>query len=123
MDKKVLICDDELYIQEAVKYVVQRAGFVSLLARDGEEALALAYKESPDLMLLDIMMPKKSGFEVCELLKHNVFTKDIYIIMLTARGYENDNEKSMQCGADEFITKPFSPRKLQQKLCDILGKL
>lgn len=121
MVKKVLICDDELYILEAVKFVVHRAGFVPLLARDGEEALALAQKESPDMIILDIMMPKLDGFEVCKLLKSNPMTKNIYIIMLTARWYEPDILKCKQSGVDEFITKPFSPRKLQQKLCEILG--
>ena len=87
MEKKVLICDDELYIQEAVKYVVNRAGFLSLLARDGEEALIVARNENPDLIFLDIMMPKRNGFEVCKALRNDPKTSDIYIIMLTARGY------------------------------------
>jgi DNA-binding response OmpR family regulator len=120
MNKKVLICDDELYIQEAVQYVVRQAGYTPLLAQDGEESLAVAQKESPDLIILDIMMPKRNGFEVCELLKNDSKTKNIYIIMLTARGYDTDSLKSEKCGADELITKPFSPRKLQRRLKEVL---
>jgi len=120
-NKKVLICDDEIYILEAVQYVVNKAGYKSLLARDGEEALTLVRREKPDMMILDLMMPKRDGFSVCKLLKEDKNTKDIYIMILTARGYETDEINGMQCGADEFITKPFSPRKLQQRLYEILG--
>jgi len=120
MAQKVLICDDELYILEAVRYVVRQAGFVPLLAQNGDECLTLAQKEKPALLILDIMMPQKNGFEICELLKNNSKTKNIYIIILTARGYESDSLKSMQSGADEFITKPFSPRKLRHRLNEIL---
>jgi DNA-binding response OmpR family regulator len=119
--KKVLICDDELYILEAVQYVVRKAGFIPLLAQNGEEALVLAQREIPDLMILDIMMPKRNGFEVCNLLRNNPKTKGIYIVMLTARGSEADNLKSRENGANEFITKPFSPNKLRQRLYSILG--
>ncbi len=80
MSKKVLVCDDEVYIQEAVQYVVRQAGFAPLIANDGEEALAIAQREVPDLIILDIMMPKKNGVEVCKLLKENAKTKDIFII-------------------------------------------
>jgi DNA-binding response OmpR family regulator len=121
MAKKVLICDDELYILEAVQLVVRRGGFTPLIAMNGEDALAIAQKEEPDLMILDISMPLRNGFEVCNLLKSNPKTKSIYIIMLTARGYEADSSKGLQSGANEFITKPFSPRKLQQRLYEILG--
>ena len=119
--KKVLICDDELYILEAVQCVVRRAGFEPLLAQDGDEALAVTQKEKPAMIILDIMMPKKDGFEVCRLLKGSSDTKNIYIIILTARGYDTDYSMSIQCGANEFFTKPFSPRKLQQRLCEILN--
>jgi DNA-binding response OmpR family regulator len=121
MAKKVLICDDELYILEAVQYVVRRAGYVPLLAQNGEEALTLAQEEHPDMIILDIMLPKMDGYKVCSLLKSKPNTKDIYIMILTARGYESDNEKSIQNGADEFLTKPFSPHKLQQRLNRILN--
>ncbi len=120
-NKKVLICDDEVYILEAVQYVVHKAGYKSLLAQDGEEALTLVQREKPDMMILDLMMPKRDGFSVCRLLKGDKRTKDIYVMILTARGYETDEITGIQCGADEFVTKPFSPRKLQQRLNEILG--
>jgi two-component system alkaline phosphatase synthesis response regulator PhoP len=120
MNKKVLICDDEVYILEAVQYVVHRAGFASVLAQNGEEALALARKESPDLIIIDVSMPKQDGYEVCKLLKSNSKTRNIYVIVLTG-GYYNDDSKSMESGVDEFITKPFSPNKLQERLYEILG--
>lgn len=120
-NKKVLICDDELYIQEAVQHVVRRAGYDPLLAQDGDESITIAQKEIPDLIILDIMMPKRDGFEVCKQLRRNPKTKNIHIIMLTARGYDSDNSMCEKCGANEIITKPFSPRKLQQRLSEILG--
>ena len=119
--KKVLICDDELYILEAVKHVVCQLGFVPLLAENGEDALTLAQEEKPALIILDIMMSKQDGFEVCKLLKSDSKTRNIYIIILTARAYEADSLRSRQNGAYEFITKPFRPRKLQQRLYEILG--
>ena len=121
MAKKVLVCDDELYILEAVQYVVRRSGFEPLLAQNGEEALTITRKEKPDMIILDIIMPKMNGFDVCRQLKSDPVTRKIYIAMLTARGYESDSLTSQQCGADEFITKPFSPQKLQQRLYEILG--
>ncbi len=120
MLKKVLICDDEMYILEAVQYVVNRAGFTPLVAHDGEEALNIALSEEPDLIIMDIMMPGRNGFDVCKLLKNNPKTKNIYVIVLTAR-YESDSSRSIQSGADELITKPFSPRKLQRRLIEVLG--
>ena len=120
MPKKVLSCDDEPYILEAVSHVVQQEGYAALTARDGEEALNLARSEMPDLMLLDIMMPKKQGFEVCRELKSDAATRGIYIIMLTAMGQERDMERGYECGADEYMTKPFSPRALRKRLHELL---
>ncbi len=121
MSKKVLIADDELYILESVSYVVEQAGYEVITAEDGEAALRLAKKERPSLMFLDIMMPKITGFEVCEALKSNPETRDIHIVMLTARGQERDERMGMEAGADEYITKPFSPRELRKRLDEIMG--
>ncbi len=121
MSKKVLIADDELYILESVSYVVKQAGYEVITAEDGEAAIKLARQEKPALIFLDIMMPKITGFEVCEQLKNNSDTKDIHIIMLTARGQERDERMGMEAGADEYITKPFSPRELRKRLDEILG--
>ena len=120
MAKKVLVCDDEPYILESVSYVVQQEGYVALAAENGEEALRLARTEMPDVMILDIWMPGKDGNTVCRELKSNPTTRRVYIIMLTAKGQERDMEESLQCGADEYMTKPFSPRSLRKKLHELL---
>jgi DNA-binding response OmpR family regulator len=121
MPKQVLVCDDEPYIVESVSYVARKAGFTALTAEDGETALAIAQSRHPDLVFLDIMMPGLSGDEVCRRLKSEPKTKDIYVVILTARGQEEDERRAMSMGADEFMTKPFSPRKLKEKLLHVLG--
>jgi two-component system, OmpR family, alkaline phosphatase synthesis response regulator PhoP len=120
LPKKVLICDDEPYIRESVSYVAREEGFEVLTAEDGQEALETARRERPDLVFLDLMMPRKNGFQVCEALKEDDATREIYVIILTARGQEVDRERGVKVGADEYLTKPFSPRKLRQKMHDIL---
>lgn len=121
MAKKVLVCDDEPYIVESVSYVVRKAGYEAIVAEDGEESLEKARSEHPDLIFLDIMMPRLSGYEVCRRLKQDPATRGIYIIMLTARGQQEDEQKALELGADEFMTKPFSPRKMRAKLEEVLG--
>jgi DNA-binding response OmpR family regulator len=122
MTKKVLVCDDEPYIVESVSYVVRKAGYEVVMAEDGMEALSMARQERPDLIFLDIMMPRLSGQEVCRQLKQDPDTKGAYIVMLTARGQEEDERRAMEMGADEFMTKPFSPRKMRAKLQEVLGE-
>jgi len=121
MAKKVLVCDDEPYIVESVSYVVRKAGYEVITAEDGMDALDAGKRERPDLVFLDIMMPRMSGYEVCRRLKEDPATRGAYIVMLTARGQEEDERKALEMGADEFMTKPFSPRKLRDKLIQILG--
>ena len=122
MAKKVLVCDDEPYIVESVSYVVRKAGYEVVIAEDGLEALNAVKREKPDLVFLDIMMPKISGYEVCRQLKEDPATKSAYVVMLTARGQEEDERRALEMGADEFMTKPFSPRKMRAKLDEILGQ-
>lgn len=119
--KKVLICDDEPLILESVEYVVQKLGYECLKAVNGEEALHMAQSERPDLLVLDVRMPKKNGFEVCRQLKQDQATQGIYIIMLTAFGQKQDEQTAEAAGADEFMTKPFSPRWLGIRLNSVLG--
>ena len=121
MSKRVLICDDEPYIVESVSYVVRKAGFDVVTAEDGEEALAAAHREKPDLVFLDIMMPGLAGDEVCRRLKADPSTRDTHVVILTARGQEEDERRAMEMGADEFMTKPFSPRKLRARILELLG--
>lgn len=121
MPKTVLICDDEAYILESVSYVVRKEGFTVITAENGEQALALAREHKPDLMFLDVEMPKKTGYEVSATLKAEPDTQQIYIIMLTARGQVADEKKGYDAHVNEYITKPFSPRKLVKRLHEILG--
>jgi len=121
MPKQVLVCDDEPYIVESVSYVARKAGFHVLTAEDGDTALAVARAEKPELVFLDIMMPGLSGDEVCRRLKADPATKQMYVVILTARGQEEDERRAMAMGANEFMTKPFSPRKLKEKMLHVLG--
>ena len=118
--KRVLVCDDELYILESVAHVVRQEGYTVLTASDGEEALRLARAELPALMLLDIVMPKRNGFEVCEELKSDPATRGIYVILLTAMGQERYMDEGYHSGADEYMTKPFSPRNVRKRLHELL---
>ena len=120
--KKILICDDEPHILESVAYVARKEGFTVLSAENGEDALKLARAERPGLVLLDLNMPIKSGYQVCEEIKTDPEMKSTYVIMLTAKGQESDRARGVAAGADEYITKPFSPRKLRKRLVEILGE-
>ncbi len=122
MAKKVLICDDEPYIRESVSYVARGEGYDVLTAEDGEEALRLAREERPDLIFLDLMMPRLNGFQVCQALKKDAATRNIHVIILTARGQEIDRETGKEVGAAEYLTKPFSPRKLRQRMHEVLDR-
>ena len=119
--KKILICDDEPHILESVAYVARKEGYFVLTAQDGETALKIAREERPGLVLLDLNMPIKSGYQVCEEIKSDPQTRGTYVIMLTAKGQDSDRARGVAAGADEYITKPFSPRKLRLRLTEILG--
>ncbi len=114
MAKKILIADDQYTIRELIDLSLGD-DYEYLKAEDGEQAIKLA-KEMPDLIILDIMMPKVDGFEVCRKIKHNPVTSDIPVIILTAKHGEEDLKKAIECGADEYITKPFEPEILIQSV-------
>ena len=117
MDKKrILIVDDEKDIVESVQFKLEFEGFECLVAYDGEEALLKARRENPDLILLDIMLPKMNGYQVCRFLKSEEQHKHIPIIMLTAKAQESDKFWGMETGADDYVTKPFELEKLIQKI-------
>ena len=123
MNKKILIVDDEVHIRTLLEQSLEDledAGVEIFLAREGEEGLRFAKEEKPDLMFLDIMMPKKNGYEVCEEIKKDPELKDIYIIMLTAKGQAADRLRGEDVKANEYITKPFNPDEILQKASDIL---
>ena len=107
---KILIVDDEPYLAEALTFVLSREGYEVSIASDGEEALQEIAADKPQVMFLDIMMPKKNGYEVCEIIRKIPELKDIYIIMLSAKGWDTDREKGLSLGANDFITKPYHPK-------------
>ncbi len=121
MKKKVLVCDDEPHILESVSYVVRKLGHECLTAVNGEEALQQVRAEQPDVLVLDVRMPRLNGFAVCEALKQDEATRGVYVIMLTAFGQKQDEMNAQASGADEFMAKPFSPRRLKARLSEILG--
>jgi two-component system, OmpR family, alkaline phosphatase synthesis response regulator PhoP len=114
--KKILIADDEPDILEIVGYNLSREGYQVTTAKDGDEALAKAKTVKPELIILDIMMPKKNGVEVCELLRAKPAFKDTLIIFLTALSDESSHVKGLETGADDYISKPISPKVLLSKV-------
>jgi DNA-binding response OmpR family regulator len=122
MSQKILIADDEPNIVISLEYLMKREGYTVLVARDGQEALDTIARERPDLVLLDVMMPKKSGFEVCQAVRANEDLQATKILMLTAKGRDTDLAKGLALGADAYMTKPFSTRELVQKVAEMLGQ-
>jgi len=114
--KRILIADDEPDILEIIQYNLVKEGYDILTARDGEEALAKAIATRPDMIILDIMMPKKTGVEVCEILRSQVAFKEVLIIFLTALNDEISHIKGLETGADDYITKPVSPKVLISRI-------
>ena len=108
--RKLLIVDDEPNILLSLQYLMKKAGYEVRTAKDGEEALAEIARATPDLVLLDVMMPKIDGFSVCKMIRENPEWKDVRIIMLTARGRDVEREKGLALGADDYITKPFATK-------------
>ena len=121
--KKILVVDDEVDLVETVRFPLEIEGYNVLVAYNGEEALNQARKENPDLILLDLMLPKLDGYKVCRLLKFDERYKHIPILMLTAKTQEKDKVLGMETGADEYITKPFEMDYLMGKVKEYLGKL
>lgn len=119
--KKVLIAEDEPNIVISLEFLLKGAGYEVAVARDGEEALRLAGTLRPDLVVLDIMLPSVSGFEVCRRLRERGESKDTKVLMLTARGRESEIEKGMVAGADAYMTKPFATRELVQTVASLLA--
>ena len=123
MNKKILIVDDEPNIVTALEFLLQRSGYVVLLAQDGEQALKQVEHNLPDLVLLDVMLSLKSGYEVCQRIRENAQWRHIKIIMLSAKGREAEVNKGLSLGADFYVTKPFSNKELVAKIDELLGSV
>jgi two-component system alkaline phosphatase synthesis response regulator PhoP len=124
MDKKILLVDDEPFILTLLEQTLEEfeeEGVILLKAMNGEDALRLAQTERPDLVFLDIMMPRLSGYEVCQRIKEDADLDSIYVVLLTARGQETDRERGIDVGADEYMTKPFDPDVIIQRTQEILS--
>jgi two-component system, OmpR family, phosphate regulon response regulator PhoB len=119
----ILVVEDELPLQKLLAYNLEAAGFEVAQAYDGEEAVALIEERQPDLVLLDWMLPQLSGLEVCRRLRRRPGTAHLPIIMLTARGEESDRIRGLETGADDYVTKPFSPRELVARVGAVLRRV
>jgi DNA-binding response OmpR family regulator len=121
MSHKVLIADDEPNILISLEFLMKREGHTVLLARDGDQALALIRAEKPALVLLDVMMPGKSGFEVCQAVRADESLAGVKILMLTAKGRDTDVAQGLGVGADGYLTKPFSTKELAARVREMLA--
>jgi DNA-binding response OmpR family regulator len=119
--KKILIADDEPNIVAALEYLLKQRAYDVHTARDGNEALRVVEHVVPDLVLLDVMMPQTSGYEVCQIIRERAEWRDIRIIMLSAKGRDSEVVKGLALGADLYITKPFSTRELMARIEELLG--
>lgn len=121
MSCQILIVDDEPFVLKSLSFVFEKEGYTVETARDGEEGLRKVRELKPRVVLLDVMMPKKNGFEVCSEIREDLCLKDVHIIMLTATGQEADIKTGYDRGADDYIIKPFSIHDVLEKVKNIEG--
>ncbi len=122
--KRILIVDDEAHIRLLLQQTLEELedeGVELLTADNGDDALETIKTEQPDLVFLDVMMPKMNGFDVCHAIKHEFAIPNVYIVMLTAKGQEFDKQKGLDVGADLYMTKPFDPDEIVEKSREVLG--
>ena len=122
MSKKILIADDEPNIVAAIEFLLQQSGYEVHIAQDGKQALELVEARVPDLVLLDVMMPLNSGYEVCKRIRERSDWRHIKIIMLSAKGRDAEVNKGLSLGADLYVTKPFSTRELMAQIKGLLDQ-
>lgn len=122
MTKTVLVVDDEPNIVLSLEFLMKKAGYEVRIARDGNAALESVVEKTPDLILLDLMIPGRDGYDVCQTLRRSEEWRRIPIIMLTAKGREVEKEKGLALGANDYITKPFSTTELTARVRDLLGE-
>jgi len=123
MTRRILIADDEPNIVVSLEYLMKREGHAVSVARDGREALAAIRRDRPDLVLLDVMMPAMSGFDVCQAVRADPALAGVRILMLTAKGRDTDLAKGTALGADAYMTKPFSTQELAARVRELLGRI
>ena len=124
MEQKILIVDDEAHIRMLIGQTLEELeddGVEFLTAENGEIALEIIQKENPQLVFLDVMMPKMNGMEVCRRVKKELGMDNVFIVLLTAKGQETDRQKGLDVGADVYMTKPFDPEVLLNKAREVLG--
>jgi len=124
MEQKILIVDDEAHIRMLIGQTLEELedeGVEFLTAENGEIALDIIQKENPQLVFLDVMMPKMNGMEVCRRVKKELGLENVFIVLLTAKGQETDRQKGLDVGADVYMTKPFDPEVLLEKAREVLG--
>ena len=119
---KILIAEDERDIRDLVAFTLRFAGYEVVVATNGEEAVNMAPNENPDLILMDVRMPRMTGYEACKVMKANPDLKDIPIVFLTARGQESEIQQGLDAGAEEYLLKPFAPDQLTTRVKAILVK-
>lgn len=122
MNASILIADDEPNIVLSLEFVLQEEGYRVRVARDGQEALDAIAAEVPDLLLLDVMLPKVSGFDVCQRIRANAAWRSLRVVMLSAKGREGEVQKGLALGADAYVTKPFAIRDLLDEVARQLGR-
>jgi DNA-binding response OmpR family regulator len=120
MPKKILIADDSPNIREILKLSLETAGYEVVVAEDGDQAMTIFEQEKPDLLIVDVMMPKANGFQICRKVKTNIATIHVPVILLTAKSQQEDVFWGKDCGADEYITKPFSTKELEKTIARLL---
>ncbi len=118
---KILVVDDEINITQILQFSIGAEGYEVITAQNGEEAIDKARREQPDLIILDIMMPRIDGYEACRILKANPLTKNIPVVLLTAKGRDIDKRLGQEVGAIDYIVKPFSPNKLIDRIQKLLS--
>lgn len=119
---KILIAEDERDIRDLVAFTLRFAGYEVAAASNGEEAVELAVKERPDLILMDVRMPRMTGYDACRILKADPNMKDIPVVFLSAKGQESEIQTGLEVGAEEYLLKPFAPDQLTERVREILAK-
>ncbi len=121
MSRRILIVDDEPNIVTSLEFLMRESSYEVRVARDGDEALRRAESFRPDLILLDVMMPQRSGFEVCQKIRENPALRDVKIVMLTAKGRDVEKNRGLNLGANAYVTKPFSTKELMNTVRCLLS--